>query len=139
VGEGPGAGGRMSKPKAARRPRKPKRKAVGANIAEGDLVRLLECVQGLRDDSQRGVTTREVATALALSSSSVAWYWIEAACQQGLLKKDGTRSVRLTLGGNKLLEGWTTDSREHLVLRIAFYRRRLGQLDLALKALDGAL
>ena len=58
---------------------------MGANIAEGDLVRLLECVQGLRDDSHRGVTTREVAAALGLSSPSVAWYWIEAACQQGLL------------------------------------------------------
>ena len=124
-----------------RRTRKPKRKAVGGNIAEGDLVRLLECVQTLRDDSrpQRGVTTREVATALGLSSSSVAWYWIEAACQQGLLKKDGTRSVRLTLGGKKLLEDWTTDSREHVVHRIAFHRRRLGQLELALKALDGAV
>ena len=126
-------------PKAAGRPRKPKRKAVGANIAEGDLVRLLECVQGLRDDSHRGVTTREVAAALGLSSPSVAWYWIEAACQQGLLKKDGTRSVRLTLGGKKLLEDWMTDSREHVVHRIAFHRRRLGQLELALKALDGAV
>ena len=49
------------------------------------------------------------------------------------------RSVRLTLGGKKLLEDWMTDSREHVVHRIAFHRRRLGQLELALKALDGAV
>jgi SOS-response transcriptional repressor LexA len=74
----------------------------GSEIPDSELFRVLRFVRDFREEKGVGPTTREMVTGLALSSSSVAQYRIDALLHRGWMVTTGqARSMRPTDAGLK--------------------------------------
>lgn len=110
---------------------------LGKDMAEGEIVRLLEFIEDFWGDHGQAPTNRELAEGLGLTSGSVAWYWVEAAMRRGLLTKAAgkKRSLELTFAGRRLLAGYDQANRTILQERISYHEERVTELEARLAEL----
>lgn len=74
---------------------------IGDNVPNADLARFLLYVDGVVQDEQRSPTFHEIRKALGYTSTSIVDYRVRTSEARDYLRRDATRSMKVTVKGRR--------------------------------------